>query len=273
MTNPFFHAALGLCSAVSLAAMAAPPPQAMVIYGDDAYPPYSYAENGQMKGIYTEIVRQALQTMPQYQVQLRPVPWKRGVLMLQTGEAFALYPPYAVYGERPTVSYSVPLMTEQVAVFCNRDVVARRKLAHWPADYRGLRIGLNAGSYVGDAGYKAAVKAGTLVVDAAKGTRTNMLKLMRGRIDCYINDRLAVQWELQRIRKEGLQATSMLAIEETAQLASQQVYLGFSQGAVGPDRPDAYPYRADFVARFNAAILQMRQSGAIGRIVEHALQP
>ena len=270
MTNLFLHAALGLCSAISLAAVAAPQP--VVIYGDDGYPPYSYVEHGKLTGIYTDIVQQALQSMPQYQAQLRAVPWKRGVLMLQTGEAFALYPPYAVPGERPTVSYSVPFMTEQVAVFCNSDIVASRTLARWPGDYLGLRIGLNDGSYVGDAGYKAAVKAGTLVVEAAKGTRTNMLKLMRGRIDCYINDRLAVQWELQRIRKEGLLAPSMLAIKETAQLASQQVYLGFSQGAVRPGQSDAFPYRDDFVTRFNAAIVQMQRSGAIRRIVERALQ-
>ena len=50
----------------------------LVIYGDDDYPPYSYVENGQLKGIYTQIVREAVQAMPQYAVQLRPVPWKRG---------------------------------------------------------------------------------------------------------------------------------------------------------------------------------------------------
>lgn len=202
MINTLLHAALGLCCAISLAARAAPQP--VIIYGDDGYPPYSYVEDGKLTGIYTDIVRQALQAMPQYQAQLLPVPWKRGILMLQTGAAFALYPPYALPGERPTVSYSVPLMTEQVAVFCNREVVASRKLARWPADYRGLRIGLNAGFLVGDAPFQAAVRANALVIDMVKGTRANMLKLMRGRIDCYINDRLAVQWELQRIRKESL---------------------------------------------------------------------
>lgn len=54
MTTPFLHAALGLCSAISLAALAAP--QAVVIYGDDGYPPYSYVEHGKLTGIYTDIV-------------------------------------------------------------------------------------------------------------------------------------------------------------------------------------------------------------------------
>jgi len=117
----------------------------LVIYGDDDYPPYSYVENGQLKGIYTEIVREATQAMPQYAVQLRPVPWKRGLLMLQTGEAFALYPPYSWRSERPYVRYSVPLLMEQLVVLCSQDVLAKRALRQWPADYGGLHIGVNAG--------------------------------------------------------------------------------------------------------------------------------
>lgn len=264
--TPLPFAALCLLACTRLSSAAAPP-QPLVIYGDDGYPPYSYVENGQMKGIYTDILREALRTMPQYRVQLRPVPWKRGVLMMQTGEAFALYPPYALPGERPTVSYSAPLLTEHVAVFCNQEVAKRRKLASWPLDYRGLRIGVNAGFLVGDAAYHAAVREGTLKVDMAKGTRSNLLKLMHGRVDCYINDRLSVHWELQRLRREGQVLPAMLAIKETAQLASQQGYLGY-----GPVLPATAPYRADFIARFNLALAQMQQNGEIRRIVERALQ-
>ncbi|OEZ46497.1 bacterial extracellular solute-binding protein, family 3 [Janthinobacterium sp. MP5059B] len=261
----FFPAALCLFIAASARAGAAVP---LVIYGDDDYPPYSYVEHGQMKGIYTEIVREAVQSMPQYAVQLRPVPWKRGVLMLQTGEAFALYPPYSWRSERPYVRYSVPLLMEQLVVLCNQDVLAKRTLRQWPADYGGLHIGVNAGFLLGDAKLTAAVQAASIVFDTAKGTRTNLLKLMRGRIDCYVSDRLSAQWELQRIRREGPPGTPMQAIHETAQLASQQGHLGFTER-----RPAAYPYRDDFIEQFNAAIVRMQNNGAIRRIVDHALQP
>ncbi|MEG1118525.1 MAG: transporter substrate-binding domain-containing protein, partial [Janthinobacterium sp.] len=135
-------AALCLSIAASARVGAAVP---LVIYGDDDYPPYSYVENGRMKGIYTEIVREATQSMPRYAVQLRPVPWKRGVLMLQTGDAFALYPPYSWRSERPYVRYSVPLLMEQLVVLCKQDVLDKRTLRQWPADYAGLHIGVNAG--------------------------------------------------------------------------------------------------------------------------------
>ena len=243
-------------------------PTPLLIYGDDDYPPYSYVDNGQLKGIYTEIVREAVQSMPQYAVQLRPIPWKRGVLMLQTGEAFALYPPYSWRSERPYVRYSVPLLMEQLVVLCNQDVLVKRTLRQWPADYGGLHIGVNAGFLLGDAKQTAAVQAADIVFDTAKGTRTNLLKLMRGRIDCYVSDRLSAQWELQRIRREGPPGTPMQAIQETAQLASQQGHLGFTER-----RPAAYPYRDDFIEQFNAAIVRMQSNGAIRRIVDRALQP
>ncbi|MBG6221148.1 MULTISPECIES: transporter substrate-binding domain-containing protein [unclassified Janthinobacterium] len=260
-----FPAALCLLIAVSTQAAAAPP---LVIYADDHYPPYSYVENGQLKGIYTEIMREALQSMPQYAVQLRPVPWKRGLMLLQTGEAFALYPPYASRSERPYVRYSVPLLMEQLVVLCSQDVLARRALRQWPGDYGGLSIGMNAGFLLGDETLKAAVVAQKIVLAPAKGTRTNLLKLMLGRIDCYVSDRLSAQWELQRIRREGLAGAPMQAIHETAQLAGQQGHLGFTVR-----RPDAYPYRDDFIEQFNAVIVRMQNSGAIRRIVERALLP
>ena len=258
-------AALCLSIAASAQAGAAVP---LVIYGDDDYPPYSYVENGRMKGIYTEIVREATQSMPRYGVQLRPVPWKRGVLMLQTGDAFALYPPYSWRSERPYVRYSVPLLMEQLVVLCNQGVLARRKLQQWPADYAGLHLGVNAGFLLGDAGLMTSLRAEKIVLDPAKGTRTNLLKLMRGRIDCYVSDRLSAQWELQRIRREGPPGTPMQAIQETAQLASQQGHLGFTVR-----RPATYPYRDDFIEQFNAAIVRMQNNGAIRRIVDRALQP
>lgn len=263
----FLPAALCLFFAACAVTRAAAP-QPVLLYGDDDYPPYSYVENGQLKGIYTDIVREAAQAMPQYQVHLLPIPWKRGLLMLQTGEAFGLYPPYSWRSERPYVGYSAPLLMEQLVVFCNQNVLAKRSLQHWPADYGGLHIGVNAGFLLGDEAQAQALRAEKIVLDAAKGTRTNLLKLMRGRIDCYVSDRLSAQWELQRIGRESQAGTPMQAIHETAQLASQQGYLGFTLR-----QPARYRYRDDFIVQFNAAIVRMQHNGAIRRIVDRALLP
>ncbi|MEC5159392.1 polar amino acid transport system substrate-binding protein [Janthinobacterium sp. CG_S6] len=245
---------------------AAATPVGLAIYADDNYPPYSYVENGQLTGVYTLIVQKALAHLPEYQVQLVPVPWKRGVLMLEKGEAFALYPPYFRPEERRNVKYSEPILTEQLAVFCNADVVAKRSLKNWPADYFGLRIGLNAGFLIGGKPFDDAVKAGQLRVDAAQGSRANLLKLMLGRTDCYVNDRLSIQWEVERIKKAGLMTPSSLALSETAELSAEQGYLGYTTL-----EPAQYPYRDDFIAKFNAVIREMKRNGEIKELVARFL--
>jgi len=239
----------------------------LVIYADDGYPPYTYVEQGRLTGIYTQIVQRALDSMPQYRAELRAVPWQRGISLLQAGKIFAMYPPYAMRAERPDLVYSVPLMTEHVVVFCHSGVAAQRRPVRWPEDYHGLRIGLNTGFLVADAGFIASKKAGHFVMDTAKGIRTNLLKLMRGRIDCYINDRLSTQWEWQRLQREGQIAPGMLSLQEMTQLADQQVYLAFSRKYV-----QAEPFRDDFMRQFNAAVLHLQHTGAVQRMAERALR-
>ncbi|MDC8756009.1 substrate-binding periplasmic protein [Janthinobacterium fluminis] len=253
-----------LAACACLPAWAAP--VSITIYADDHYPPYSYVDNGQLTGIYTLIMQKALERLPEYQVQLAPVPWKRGVLMLEKGEAFALYPPYFRPDERRYMKYSEPMLTEQLVVFCNADVIARRGLKNWPADYYGLRVGMNAGFLAGGKQFDEAVKAGRLRADAAHGSRANLLKLMLGRIDCYVNDRLSIQWEVARIKKEGLMVPGSLPVSETVELSAEQGHLGYTAL-----EPAQYPFRDDFFLKFNAVIRDMKRSGEIKDMVSNFL--
>lgn len=239
----------------------AAPPQQIAIYADDNYPPYSFVDDGQLTGIYTRIIQKALTRMPEYQVTLVPVPWQRGVVLLEKGSAFALYPPYFRPQERPYLRYSEPILTEQTAVYCHAGVTSERSLKNWPEDYHGLRIGINAGFLSGGERFDAAVRDRLLSVQPAHGSRTNLLKLMRGRIDCYINDRLSIRWELKRIKDDGLFTATSLPISETAILDTEQGHLGFTERA-----PEQYPCRNDFIQKFNAAIRAMRGSGEIDSI-------
>lgn len=243
------------------------PPIAVTIYGDDDYPPYSYLENGEMKGIYTAIIRAALKKMPDYQVALQPVPWKRGLVKLETGESFALYPPYLRPAERPYMAYSEPIMAEQLVVYCNAPTIAGRPLKHWPADYYGLRIGYNAGFLSGGKAFDEAARAGRLSALPARSSRLNLLKLLKGRIDCYLNDRLSIVWELGKLRHEKLVEAGALAVEETAALSAEQGHLGYTMRDDG-----RFPYKQDFIRQFNAIIRDMKQDGEIRNTVERFLQ-
>lgn len=64
----------------------------VTVYADAGYHSYSYAgKDGEAAGLYAEIVKVAFSRMKRYRVRIMPVPWKRGIAMLKSGAAFALY--------------------------------------------------------------------------------------------------------------------------------------------------------------------------------------
>ncbi len=176
----------------------------VTVYCDDNYPPYSYLENGEVKGIYTEILKPAFSRMKAYDVQVEAVPYKRGLYLLRTGKGFALYPPYFRPATRPYIDYSVKILGEILVVFLRRSIADKHRPTVWPGDFYGLTVGKNHGFEISrNQAYMDAVKAGKLRIEEAAGNRANILKLGMARIDAYVNDRISVLWELNRLKKTG----------------------------------------------------------------------
>ncbi|MBW3696184.1 transporter substrate-binding domain-containing protein [Vibrio sp. T187] len=236
----------------------------VTVYADDAYPPYSYASDGVAKGIYADVLRVAFSRMPMYDVSIAPVPFKRGLRMLETGKGFALYPPYFYPNQRKYIEpYSVPILNEEVVVYCNPDIILiSQPRTVWPDDYFGLTIGINDSFAIGGDLFWQASRQGKLTVETAIDNRENILKLRAKRIDCYINDKLSILWEVKQLKKKG-------AIPENTQfrlgvrVSKEQGYLAFSGIEV-----DNFPYKADFIKRFNQIINEMRDNGQIENIIK-----
>jgi polar amino acid transport system substrate-binding protein len=250
-----------LCLGSAAPARAADIP--VTIYADAGYQPYSYADkNGEAAGLYAEIVKAAFARMKGYRIQIKPVPWKRGMSMIQNGSAFALYPPYMNLKEEPgTWPYSLPLYEEIVVAVCNKDVAAKPR-QQWPDDFHGLTIGNNAGFLVGGDKFLAAVKEGKIKVEEASDTRTNILKLGMKRIDCYINDRISIRWTQNQLLRE--QKLSGPAGVEMAVIATEQGFLGFTDRDQGK-----FPFKTDFLKQFDAIIYDMKRNGEIERIARN----
>ena len=248
----------GACSA----ARAADIP--VTVYADAGYQPYSYADkNGRPAGLYYEIVKVAFARMKGYQVTVKPVPWKRGMAMLKSGSAFALYPPYMNLKDEPfTWPYSLPLYEEIVVAVCTREVAARRR-TRWPEDFYGLKIGNNAGFLVGGDTFNSAVKAGKIRLEEAVDTRTNIIKLGLKRIDCYINDRVSIRLTEDQLVREGKLSPSGVGVE-AAVIATEQGFLGFTDRDQGK-----FPYKTDFLKQFDAVIYDMKRNGEIDTIARH----
>lgn len=239
----------------------------VVVYADESYPPYSYVERGEAQGIYAEIFRKAFSQMHGYHVQIKSVPWKRGLKMLEEGDAFALFPPYFRPTERPYVKYSTPVLSESVAVFCSEAITARVERKRWPEDFYGLRIGMNAGFSLGEGKFPQAIKDGSIVLDQqAKGNRENLTKLMLQRIDCYVNDRYSILWEWRHMNSEGLNRDGV-KIVEAGLVSAEQGYLGYTARDNG-----RFPYKEDFMLQLNQIIENMRRTGEMQRIADLTLQ-
>jgi uncharacterized membrane-anchored protein YjiN (DUF445 family) len=239
----------------------------VTVYADAGYPPYSYEKDGKPAGLYYDIARAAFDHMAGYKIEVRAVPWKRGMALLKSGTGFALYPPYMNTKDEPwTWPYSQPLYEEHVVAYCRKDVIAAKPRKRWPEDFYGLTIGNNAGFIVGGEAFDAAVKAGSLRIEEGKDSETNIIKLGMRRIDCYINDRISIQWTLNQLKAEGKyqEGGTHAELGEAIQIAAKQGYLGYTSRDQG-----RYSYKSDFVKQFDNAIQQMKRNGEMDTITRN----
>ena len=255
-------ASLFIC--VAAAGQATTGKVAVTLYADEGYPPYSFIENGRPAGIYYEIVNAVVAQMDDYKVTIRPVPWKRGMALLKTGEGFALYPPYYNTKDEPwTWPYSEPLLDEQVVAYCSPKIVKKRPM-RWPEDFYGLRFGNNAGFIVGGEAFEQAVRDRKIEVHEARDSTANIRKLRLGRIDCYINDRKAILWTFKQFERKGSPDLPLKEGElvEAASVATFHGHLGYTSRDNG-----AFSFKDDFVQKFDAAFRKLKKQGDIDRIV------
>ncbi|MHC8334418.1 substrate-binding periplasmic protein [Pseudomonas sp. LB3P25] len=237
----------------------------VVILCDAGYPPYSYAEGDEVKGLYTDILRKAFSRIPEYNVHIRPVPWARGLAEVASGRAFALYPPYHRPSARPWMDYSRPILKEKVVVFVRAELARKRPVERFPFAYSSLRIGVNRGFMsIDDQDYQSMLATGALKQSYANDNRTNLARLYHGRIDVYINDRLSVLWELDQMQREGVFAQSDLNwLVEGPWLSGEAGYLGYTRL-----NATAYPYKPKFMQRLDKILAELERDGSIERLAK-----
>ena len=229
----------------------------VVLYGDESYRPYSFVEDGEFKGIYVDVLTRAAERMkPEYVIDLLPAPWKRGLLYVERGSGFGLFPP-GLKKERGYIQqYSVPLYRETVVVFCT-DKVMRSNPQQFPADFAGLVMGINNGFLLSDRLMQAA-QSGIVKLEEAKDNDSNLKKLALGRIDCYVSDRGAALYSAKLLR--GSESGFNLELHEAAVLSTEDTFIGYSAKA----NP---PYKLDFINKMDAVLTEMKSSGEVDAII------
>jgi len=239
----------------------------VIIYGDASYRPYSWEDNGEFKGIYVDILNKAFEQMDAYNVTLKSVPWRRGLNLLMKGKGFALFPPYYYPEHRPYIGpYSTAIFTEKTILVCNKDIVSKSR-KRWPEDYFGLTIGQSSGYLLGGDKFLEAVKDKKIYMTESLRAEQNLLMVGTGRIDCYVNDELAIKTELEIIRSTQDTYKVLGNIEKGKTVSYEKSYLGFTN-----INEHDFPYKKDFITQFNKAINEMKLNGEIDLMIEKYIQ-
>jgi polar amino acid transport system substrate-binding protein len=218
------------------------------------YPPYEYqdSEEGQVKGIATEIVRQAFARMG-HTVKIRVLPWPRVLWMVEHGEADGFFTTYRTPERESWADYSNEnLMPQVTSLFVQKGsgISYSGNLADLAAEPIGVVMSVSYGKK-----FDQAVQDRVLPhVLASIDGETNFRQLLTGRLRIVASNRLGARYILKRMGRAG-------DVEELAPpLESPASFLAFSKRKNLKTLRDA----------FDAALRQMKADGTWARLANAA---
>lgn len=234
-------------------------PVKITLYAEDSNAPYAFLDGSDAAGIYVRILQEAFARMPQYRLEIASVPFRRGMELLKDGQIMGFFPPYERKDRDWIERYSIPILRETVVAICSNDYARSNDLNHFPDDFKGARFANNAGYRLAGGAFFEMVEAGDIVLEEANTTASNLRFLMAGRVDCYVNERMAI---LAGMRELGVDKDLARLFNEVAIIGQEFGYVAF-----GPDPENQWPERDQFADALDATLRQMRDSGEIDRLV------
>lgn len=182
-------------------------------------PPFSMLEKGEVSGISTLIVREALKRS-EIEGHFTVLPWARAQLLARKQTDTCMYSAARTPEREPLYLWIGPLAEDQIALFARRDNPLQLGSL---ADARRYRVG----SYVGDA-YGNYVERQGVSLDRSPADANNLPKLMAGHIELWVAGSIVGAY---RARQAGLsdQVRQALVVS-TGNLKTTQIWLACNPG-------------------------------------------
>lgn len=241
-------------------------PVVLDIYSLTNSPPYAFEEKGELIGIYPDIVNKAIRLIPEYQINLIPVPWRRGLSFVESGDGFAIIPPYSRPSTRPYIDpYSVSILKEEITVFCNQEIEKINKYSNWPQDFIKLNIGINSGYSIGGNEFWSYVKHGKIKIQQSETSTRNIQRLEKRRIDCFLTDKLSFLYTVENLIKND-QLPSYFTVKQGPSISQEYGFIGFSADG------KRFPFKQHFVQSINQVLTDMKNNGEIENIIDSYVQ-
>ncbi len=224
--------------------------QTIELLGDKGYPPYSYVEDGVAKGVYVDIIKEAVAQIPEYDITFKMIAWNRSIALVKKGKAVGFFPPYYSKERTSWTKFSEPILAEKSNVYALAKTLNGKK--KFPEDFFGLTVCLNKGFTLMTGGIKMknAIENNDLKLIYGKNNKACLGRVFRGVADIYVNDQLIDISEFPKIQR-GLVAAENFG------------HIGFTL------KKDNYPYMDDFEQKFNEVIKEMKRNGTIEKIVKN----
>lgn len=165
------------------------------------HPPYEFVENGEIKGINTDIVKYAFRKANQ-PITIEIFPWKRALNLMKTGQADVLYNALYTDERNKYLDYSqVSLITEHVVILTlrNSSLNYEGDISHLAGLTIGARLGFSYGPRIDNAMEMGVINR--VEVDTDKQL-INML--LYDRLDAVVADRLKALDQLKETGKLDL---------------------------------------------------------------------
>ena len=200
----------------------------------DDWAPYIYQDGGQPKGIDYEVSREVFKRLG-VEVEWEFMPWKRCLAMIEQGLADGVMDIFKVDARTAYMVYPIEPMSD--AEFVLYQASRRRHAIHQLSDLDGLTVGTSPGYAYGP----EFLEATGFKRESAPSHEANFGKLVLGRIDLLITDRLVGRYLRRQL---GLEQQ----VEELPLVVSRQPqYLGLARK---PGREQLAQAFADELRRF-----------------------
>jgi polar amino acid transport system substrate-binding protein len=180
----------------------------------EAWPPYIYEEQGQLRGLDYETAHIVLQRLG-VEVEWQLMPWKRCLAAFSQGQVDGIFDVFQTAARQATMLYpDEPLSEIEFVLFHS---AARPHRYRRPSDLHGLKVGVSAGYWYANRAFR---ESNRFTREPAPTHVANFGKLQRNRVDLVINDHRAGHFLLAKM---GLSKT----IGHSPKVISRdQLYLG-----------------------------------------------
>ncbi len=251
-----------LCGLVLLSPLALfAAPAVVTLAVDDTHAPYATAVDGQAAGLYVQLVQRAMQHLPDWELRLESMPWKRALVEAEQGRVDAVLPPYR-HAERPWMAiYVGPLHVETIVLHCSAQSQLHAGL-HWPGDFRGRRIGMIRGYFLTRT-VQQAVEQGQVIKAEYRNGFDALAALQLGQVDCLADDRTNLETLRQQALADPVWAKRMpVQLEPPMLLSEEEAFVGISRKSLA-----ARPELAEFAKALDTEIGELRRHGEIEKLM------